>query len=1097
MLAPLAQKVVITDAPGRKGKEFRDTTIYVNSELRLYAALYNNGKYKSEAKVDWLWADTTSHRFTASDTSQYLGFGSTIIFKPKKTGAGFIFVKNLPNAMGDSTGKITIITLEKLKITPAWSDKNTITQGQQNIPVYFEVENTGEFPIKVQEASLQFLKYDSILLSDQYLVHRIDTVTTIISNEKRRFEFLVDIEMDADTGRVSIDIQLMTGEAFYHGIEPKHVWEVQSPPLLVITQIEALTEQIFPGQQNVFVVMHVSNWGGATVGSLLASLNFWRNGQDVSNQYRSQMSELNPKTLPGWSSAQLHLIVQVDPTATYGTVVINGTITAQDLNTGIWHRDSGADRPGSWLVTQSLAQVGILSTRARCPNLDANGDGEVNLGQIFAVEVIVGNQGTDDLSSVVLSLRSDGTSKFLNGPKQVISRLNRFQVDTLTFAIEAWAEEIPSVEKWVARIDSAISVSGAKATISPAVDSLSQVKIFRPTRLILTVELEQTTVPIASSFEVMATVTHSPESSSFDNSGKLIIHLPQNYGLISGDSIRSFQSNGKVTWSINAPSYPSGPDTIAISILQLPKDRNDPSNFAQILKRTSWIVVHTVESTIDIVEVAIIEPIGAKDNIVSTDQLLQVRAKIRPELVENVTVHIIPPDGFEVLENNPKALKADSIAWWLRAPSYQSGWPQRLKIKALGNVNRDMDRIIMVVDSSLAILTVARANLKVMAKIIDPASAIQGRISPGLSFTIQGDIINSGQAGIYGACSLRLDLPDQRLFRVIGDSIIPWVDLPIVWTVSTSEQLDAVPRIIKIWLHETPLDENSDEEAWVADDHRVADVPVFVAANSLELQIHQLPGVGPKVLAPNISENMMAIEFKHLGNEIGFPISIQALKFDIEDERGNHIDPTTVMTKLKVLDGQITLGDAVSVSNNPVEVSMTSPITLEANEQRQIIIQVDCSQHLSKPFRIHLKDETSLSIQALLPIKFVDEFRNPISIFNLRSQCPVIIADDLKRSFLNYPNPFGTKDRPKTHFIYFLSKDSDIELEIYTLLGELVYRCQYSRAQPQGRRGLHQGEDLIWDGCNLLGYKVLNGVYVARIETSSGESALTRVAVIK
>ncbi|HEX9973617.1 MAG TPA: hypothetical protein VGD14_16210, partial [bacterium] len=110
----LAQQILIIDSPGKKRKEFQDTTIVVNSELTLYAALYNNGKYKSEAKVDWFWADTSNTPANPRDTSIFLGSGSSIIFKPTKSGTGFIFVKDLPGAPGDSTGTIRIINLEKL-----------------------------------------------------------------------------------------------------------------------------------------------------------------------------------------------------------------------------------------------------------------------------------------------------------------------------------------------------------------------------------------------------------------------------------------------------------------------------------------------------------------------------------------------------------------------------------------------------------------------------------------------------------------------------------------------------------------------------------------------------------------------------------------------------------------------------------------------------------------------------------------------------------------------------------------------------------------------------------------------------------------------
>jgi hypothetical protein len=109
----------------------------------------------------------------------------------------------------------------------------------------------------------------------------------------------------------------------------------------------------------------------------------------------------------------------------------------------------------------------------------------------------------------------------------------------------------------------------------------------------------------------------------------------------------------------------------------------------------------------------------------------------------------------------------------------------------------------------------------------------------------------------------------------------------------------------------------------------------------------------------------------------------------------------------------------------------------------------------------------------------------------------VITENDLKRSFRNYPNPFGTPDRKKTHFIYYLAQDCDIDLKIYTLIGELVWSCSYSSSDPRGKRGVHQEDGITWDARNARGNKVLNGVYIARIKTSYGETAMTKIAVIK
>lgn len=1095
--ANLAQKILIIDSPGKKGKEVEDTTLVVNSELPLYAALYNNGKYKNEATVDWFWADTSHTSLNPRDTSIYLGTGSSIIFKPTKSDTGFIFVKQLPNATGDSTGTIRIIYSEKLLISPAYSIYSTISQGQQNIAVSFLAENIGNFPSIIQEANLQFIDADSQIIINQYLVNRIDTTTIIQPGDTKQFEFLVDAHSNADTGIVLINVQLMTGEAFYTNIEPMHQWLIQIPPILNIDLIDVLVEEVFPGQEDVFVKMHVSNRGGASVNNLNASLTFWRGGQDVSNDYESVMSENNPQFIKGDSSAQINLIVRVNPAATYGTIVINGKISGLDVNTGISYSDEGADLQASWLVTLTSAQVGIVSTRIKCPNMDVIENGEVNIGQKFFVEVLIRNQGTETVRNISVTLMNDGYSKLLTASSYVIPSLFKNQTDTIKYHVEANSATIPIIENFMAQIDSGTSAGGASATINAAFDSLAQVKIVYPANLILKLESSFVQNPIGQTFEVTARVDHSPENASFDSTGQLSIVLPQGYVLVSDRSVLPFKDNEPVTWTIRSPTIPGSADTISISISQIPRDKNDPDQLAQVSVGSAFLIVETLDTFIDITDVAIIEPEGAKDDTISTGQLFCVQAKVKTQLVENNYARIILPLNFDVLDNTTKTINADSISWWLRAPNFVSNFPEQIIIHAWGNVRNDTAKIFSRPDSSLSVWVVSRANLKVTAEIINPPDASQGQISPGLLFQIKGEILNFGEAGVYGDQSLMIDVQDRNSFRVIGDTLLSVENEPAIWTIQASEQLDIIPKIIKVRIVDIPFDENRDEEATINTENQVADVQVFTTVTNIQLMIRQLPEAAPKAIGPGITATMMGIEFTNLSNENGFPVQIKSLKFDVEDKMGNLITPESLISGLRIRNEGAVIGDALSTYHNPVEIPITIPLNIGAQETTQLLIEIDFSNSLSQQFRLNLKDTSYITMESLFPVSIVDEMRNPRSILNLRSHCPVIIENNLKGSFYNYPNPFGTPDRSKTHFIYHLSQDADIELKIYSLIGELVWSCSYKRSDPQGKKGLHQKNDIVWDARNNRGYKVLNGVYIARIKTSYGESALTKIAVIK
>ena len=106
---------------------------------------------------------------------------------------------------------------------------------------------------------------------------------------------------------------------------------------------------------------------------------------------------------------------------------------------------------------------------------------------------------------------------------------------------------------------------------------------------------------------------------------------------------------------------------------------------------------------------------------------------------------------------------------------------------------------------------------------------------------------------------------------------------------------------------------------------------------------------------------------------------------------------------------------------------------------------------------------------------------------------PAVLFEAVFENFYNYPNPFGLSEG--TSFIYTLKQDSDIALEIYTLLGELVWKMNYTSAEAQGKAGPHKG-DIVWDGRNGKKKPVLNGVYLAVLKTNSG-TVMTKVAVIK
>ncbi len=1091
------QKILITDMSGKEGKEVQDTTIIVNDELKLYAGLYNNGRYRSEAVVDWFWTDSSHSSTSPQDSAVFLGTGTNIIFKPTHVDTGFIFVLGTAKAEDDSTGMITIIHGEKLNLSSITSEKTEITQGQKNVVINFTVENKGIMPSYIGEASLLFFGPDSLNVTNDYQINRTDTTSLIPIGQKRDFKFVVDVKPSADTILVSIHGKLVTNEGSYTNFEAKHQWQVQSPPQLNIDLIDPLIDEVYPGQVDVPIAMQISNKGGASVNSINAKLTFWYNNQNINDDYEFAMSPDNPRLIQGHKTVKIKLIVNVKPTATQGIILINGDISASDKNTGISYSDIGADIQASWYVTTlTSSKVGIISTKVVCPNVDETGNGSVNINQQYSVNVIVRNLGTQDVKNIGISLFSDGSSVFKSNKSQVIASLQSNQYDTAKYDFQAYAVDLPKLETFSASIDSA---NGGEDAINSAIDSLASVNIMSPANLVLQLETTSMQIAVGQIFNVPAEVINDhPQNADYDSTGTLSIRLPQGYELDSENMIQNFRENEKVIWKLRSPPVPQGPDTVLIYINQKPRDKNNPNEYAQVSVDSAILVVETLAAFIEITDVAIIKPAGARDDTVSTEQEFTVRAQIKSQQVENIDVKIIEQATFTVLDDNLVDLVEDSATWRLRAPQFANDISEKIIIQARGNIERDTTtKVYSQLDSSLSIFTVSRANLKVSAQIVSPPSAVEGQISPGLEFQIQGDIVNLGQAAVYGHKSLLIDVQDPTSFTVIGDTLLFVENNPVIWTIQASNNLDEFPKIIKIKLFDIPNDENSDTTAYANNENRVTDVQVFTGMAMIQLMIRKLPEIEPKAISPGITEIMMGIEFTNLTTDDGFPISVNALKFDIEDNQNDLIDPASLISGFRIRNNEFILGEAAFIVQNPIDVPLTYPINLDAQESQQIFAEVDCHENLSQQFKINLKDTSYITIESLLNITIVDELRNPKGILNLRSEAPTVTQNDLKHSFTNYPNPFGNPNRRQTRFIYYLSQDADIELKIYTLIGELVWTCSYSSNDPQGKKGLHQKDDIVWDGRNTRGYKVLNGVYIARMETSYGESSITKIAVIK
>jgi len=112
-------------------------------------------------------------------------------------------------------------------------------------------------------------------------------------------------------------------------------------------------------------------------------------------------------------------------------------------------------------------------------------------------------------------------------------------------------------------------------------------------------------------------------------------------------------------------------------------------------------------------------------------------------------------------------------------------------------------------------------------------------------------------------------------------------------------------------------------------------------------------------------------------------------------------------------------------------------------------------------------------------------------VWKFSTSTPTTDGKLAKENIYSYPNPFDP--RIETSIIrYSLGKDGNVTIRIYDVANSLVRTLLDSRPQFSGIE-----YDEAWDGANDRGNIVANGIYFYVIESSSGEKAVGKVAVLR
>jgi len=890
---------------------------------------------------------------------------------------------------------------------------------------------------------------------------------------------------------------------------------IDRPAEISVSSLLTSVSEVQGGQVDPWTIsVVVTNSGGAPILIQQPSqddVKFFINNirqNDYSVNPPAGFDNTSERTLLGGQSRTL--IYTVNGTGRLGgNVSITATIKGQDQN-------SKNDLEGTNSTTVKVIaekDFRIISTILRTPNTTEAGNGFVNTGQDFYVDVVVENGLGRSVKNIEVTLQSNGSS--ITSPvHSTIASLTPTQYSTVSFLITAASEENNTGETFTASITGAtFENSTSVPPVGASLDSIATVVIQKPASLNFTVSLFDTSgnklsdkVSTNQVFKVIAELVNHG-TAEIDNSGKMQISLPSGYELVSFLSKQTISVGKQIIWLVKAPSSGVPEAQLYVRLSDFPREINT-GNYANIEEQIHSVPIKTIESWIT-TNLTVNNPPGARDNTVSSGQLFWLKVDLTWSNCKDLIAELTLPPGYSTQDDLQKSVLSNYVVWPIVAPDDVSG-PDVFRVSAQGRdqlqgvlVNSDVD--------FLYVTTVKRADLSLSLDIVSPPDARDGSVSIGQEFVIEASIENSGDADIIGNAKVRLntddngDLPGGYTTR---DPIVQdMVNGKAQWTITAPEHITGEAVSIEALIEEVPYDENTNESCFVTQSHY--SVAVTTAGASLSVQPADLPEDEGNVVVPGENKVvLMVLELENRGIEGANPILVSWLRFVVEDENRNLINAGSIFKSVYVTDmeqpdlifGRVSKfngDDTVTVVLNQIDREPA----VRVENSRYIAICGEISENTEVEFfQINLPSNKAVGAEDIdsgiqVPVQTPTE-ENWV---DMRSQMKRIFFPDREVTLCNCPNPFGEPGRESTVFIYYLKESTDVSFMIFTLTGQLVWKASYSSATPQGKAGMHDTESnsVVWKARNERGNLVLNGVYILVMKTGTGKIEKTKIAVVK
>jgi hypothetical protein len=320
-------------------------------------------------------------------------------------------------------------------------------------------------------------------------------------------------------------------------------------------------------------------------------------------------------------------------------------------------------------------------------------------------------------------------------------------------------------------------------------------------------------------------------------------------------------------------------------------------------------------------------------------------------------------------------------------------------------------------------------------------------------------------------------------------------DVPVTWTIDVPNEEVVLPIPIWVTIDNTPIEENTNLTALFTTDS--AGVAIVVRELYPKLILTNIVGHSGSVVK---GQSVAYVSFDLQDRDFGgnFAIGLSGMKFSMQSTP--QAAASEIFSSASLVSDSRTLS-ATDLSDSIIAFSTTDTILMEPSASIHFTLVLDLRQDAwIRDFSISFGNDLAQAV--VIENGLATEQLNAVSAhgdeIGWQGEPTMVLEPNFTASISSYPNPFSPQEGG-TKIGYYLPTASDLDIKIFTLLGELVWSKSISAGDPFGTAGLHSGSNaLSWYGTNDLGRGIRSGIYICMVRNlTTGEEAKFKIAIIK